>query len=116
MPSSEERALLDCLLAAESVPAEVRAQAEHVRVTGSCECGCGTIYLGVDRAKGTAGPNPELWLVEADILGSPPEQVVLFVKQGLIEALEVLWYENPRPLPRADEITAARVSLGAPLG
>ena len=94
--ASEERALLEFLLSAEFFGREeLRAQLPRVEVTGTCECGCGTVDLTV---KGQAAraicrePIP----VEARGAGL---DVLLFVRDGLLSSLEIVSYGDARPLP-----------------
>jgi hypothetical protein len=91
-----ERELLEFLLTADFPGRdELKAQLQHVEVVGDCECGCGTIDLKVNEYPTRAfveEPIP----VEARGEGI---EVLLFVRGGLLCSLEIVDYEDRRPLP-----------------
>ena len=90
-----ERALLDFLLSADFPGrGELKAQAESIEVVGMCECGCGTVTFAPNGSAARARcrePIP----VEAQGKGL---QVLLFVRDGLLRSLEIVDFENERPL------------------
>jgi len=94
--SSEERALVEFLLSAEFPGRDqLNSQLGFAEVVGTCECGCGTVNLAVTGPAARAvcrEPIP----VEAHGTGI---QVLLFVRGGLVCSLEIVDFEDKRPLP-----------------
>jgi len=85
-------------------------------VTGSCSCGCATIYLAPDPGAPRAtfvgtpllpvearGPDPS----RADL----PVEIILFARQGLIESLEIVYYGDtpPKEFPAPRELQALKI-------
>jgi hypothetical protein len=97
----DEKTLLAFLLSADFPGCDVlRMQAESATVVGECECGCGTIGLEVGPGLPTAG------LVKPHRLEAYGEMIIdvlLFVRNGFLGSLEVVFYEDsaerPYPLP-----------------
>jgi hypothetical protein len=90
-----ERDLLDFLLSAD-FPGndQLREQLKRAEVVGDCDCGCGTIDLSV-RPPFVAANSHEPIPVEAHRAGI---DVLLFVRDGRLSSLEIVDYENNRPL------------------
>jgi hypothetical protein len=107
--TADERALLGHLLAAAPIAQAVRRQARGSRVRGICDCGCGTIHLAVDRTSASPGDGLALWIVQASVLASGHDEVLLFVRDGWLSTLEVVWFDRPRPLPGVDDVGPPRV-------
>jgi hypothetical protein len=84
-----ERAILDFLLTAEFPGrGELRAQADHVRVTGRCRCGCATVDLTVDRAAAPLAQVGERMV--ADSMSRDEEYgLLLFVDDGYLSSVEI---------------------------
>lgn len=101
--SDDERAVLDALLTRADVPAPelLREQAARDTAALGCSCGCGTIDLLVPAdAPATAlpdGPAAEANLNDA--AGQPVGGVLLFVRSGFVDRLEVYSYFDPLPMP-----------------
>ncbi len=83
---------------------ELRVQIPSATVVPGCACGCGTIdfifdEFSVDLPRSTA-TNPIPWspdIVDDDgnVIGS----LILFLRNGLLQSLEVVSYGDPLPLP-----------------
>jgi hypothetical protein len=101
--SPEERALAEFLLSAEFPGrGELKSQLESAEVVGVCECGCGTVDLAIKGSIARAvcrEPIP----VEAH---RSALDVLLFVRDGLLGSIEIVDYEDKRPLPypRPDDL------------
>jgi hypothetical protein len=84
---------------------ELRIQAAAASVIGRCACGCATITLSVDRRAAPEAPSSIPYpAVEARTHWGEPEppveefiQVLLFVRDGWLESLELLYYDQPPP-------------------
>ena len=99
----EERELLDFLLSADFPGRdELRKQAATARVTGECECGCGTIHFCVQN-EATRAKVEKIVPVEAH---ADALEVLLFARDGMLSSLEIVFYTNPpqRPYPRPDQL------------
>jgi hypothetical protein len=109
-PLSEcERALLDALLGHDFPGVrELREQAQHVMAKRGCECGCGTIDLVPDGTSvprsGAANPVPVDGLVTSPD-GVEAGGLILFVRDGMLQSLEVYSHGEPLPLPRLEQVT-----------
>jgi hypothetical protein len=101
--SPKERALAEFLLSAEFPGRdELKSQLEFAEVVGVCECGCGTVDLAIKASVARAvcrEPIP----VEAH---KSALDVLLFVRNGLLGSIEIVDYEEKRPLhyPRPDDL------------
>ncbi len=107
--SNDERALLDALLAHDFPGVqELREQAKHVKAKRGCECGCGTIDLVPDGTpvprSGAANPVPVDGLV-TNPGGDEGGGLILFVRDGMLQALEIYSHGGPLPLPRLEQVT-----------
>ena len=106
--SEDERGLLDGFLAHDFPGVEeLREQALHVLARKGCQCGCGTIELVPD---GTALPSaaPSPVPVDATIAGASGDEVgglILFVRHGMLQSLEVFSHSEPLPLPSLEKVT-----------
>jgi hypothetical protein len=92
---------LDFLLSTDFAgAAQLREQAQTAVVTGLCSCGCPTFNVSVDRARCGPAKAAEPIPVEAASTGpldEPPLQLLLFVKEGWLESVELVWYGDQAP-------------------
>ena len=99
--TDEERAVLDLLLSPAVVGVDpLRQQAEDVAVTGCCSCGCPTIDLTPRRESPRAPGEAGVWPVagRVDPVGDePPQEVLLFVDDGRLSSLELVYYSESVP-------------------
>ena len=77
-----------------------RQQADHLKVTGKCSCGCPTVDFTVDTSsapRATFRGDP-LLPVEAEA-GEAEKyvQVILFARHGWLESLELVYYSEHPP-------------------
>jgi len=90
--SAREREVLDFLLAGpDERLAPLRAQAEAAVVTGTCGCGCPTIYLQVDRTTPAASlGSPAVQSGSRERAGMDPLShvgLIVFLEHGFLSAL-----------------------------
>lgn len=97
----EERVLALLLHPSFSGVHELRDQARQAVVVGRCDCGCPTIELSVPSEMRAAVPAPNrLAPVEGRITsdtGEPVGDILLFVDDGRISSLELVWYTDDPP-------------------
>jgi|HubBroStandDraft_5_1064220.scaffolds.fasta_scaffold182466_3 hypothetical protein len=102
--SPEETALAEFLLSVE-FPGhdELRKQLKLAQVTGTCECGCGTILIRVNHANDKA-VTTERVVVEAYGKGV---DVLMFVRDGALSSIEIVDHGDARPLryPKPEELS-----------
>jgi len=108
-PINEHEVALVAALLAPSLEGfkELQVQIPYATVIPGCECGCGTIDfifddLSVDLPRSTA-TSPTSWspdIVDNDgnVIGS----LILFLRDGLLQSLEVASYLDPLPLPEME--------------
>jgi hypothetical protein len=107
--SEDERALLDALLAHDFPGVDqLREQALHVTAKRGCECGCGTIEFVADGTSmprsGATNPVPvDGFVTTAD--GDEAGGLILFVRDGMLQSLEIYSHAEPLPLPRLEQVT-----------
>jgi hypothetical protein len=107
--SEDERTLLNAFLSHDFPGVqELREQALHVTAKKGCQCGCGTIDFVLDetQVRRSASPNPVP--VDAVVEGGKGDAVgglILFVRDGLLQSLEVYSHADPLPLPTAEQVT-----------
>ena len=72
-------------------------------MTGTCECGCGTILIRVNDATDKAVITERV-IVEAYGKGV---DVLMFVRDGTLSSIEIVDHGDARPLryPRPEELT-----------
>jgi hypothetical protein len=102
--SSEELALAEFLLSVEFRGRdELHKQLESAQVTGTCECGCGTILIRVNGATDNAAATERV-VVEAYGKGV---DVLMYVRDGALSSIEIVDHGDARPLryPRPEELT-----------
>ena len=102
--TSEESALAEFLLSIEFPGRdELRKQLRLAQVTGTCECGCGTILIRVNDATDKA-VTTERVVVEAYGKGV---DVLMFVRDGTLSSIEIVDHGNARPLryPIPEDLT-----------
>ena len=102
--SPEELALAEFLLSVEFRGRdELRKQLNVAQVTGTCECGCGTILIRVNDAIEKAATTERV-VIEAYGKGV---DVLMFVRDGTLSSIEIVDHGDARPLryPRPEELT-----------
>ena len=99
--TENERSALDFLLSTDfDGVAQLQEQAQTAVVTGLCPCGCPTFDVSVDRARCAPARVTEPLPVEAASTGpfdEPPLQLLLFVKEGWLASVELVWYGDQTP-------------------
>ena len=99
--TDDEYRVLDLILAATFEGVEpLRAQSRDVRVVGRCACGCPSIDLAVSADSRRSIRDDGLVPVElniAPLAEEPPGQVILFVRDGELSYLELVFYEDRPP-------------------
>lgn len=107
--SSDERAPLDGFLSQEFPGVqELRQQAQHITAKKGCNCGCGTIEFVHDERPATRSPATNPVPVDAPVVasdGSDLGGLILFVRDGLLQSLEVYSHSEPLPLPKPGQVT-----------
>lgn len=87
----------------------LRDQIPSANVVPGCECGCGTIDFifddhGADLPRSTSTSptpwSPEIFDGHGEVVGS----LILFLRDGLLQSLEVVSYLDPLPLPQLDRV------------
>jgi hypothetical protein len=100
--STDEAAVLALLLRAEvQGAAELREQAEHVKVTGQCGCGCPSVELTTQASAPKSPSAGRLWPAELAIAPAnddPGGEVILFLEGGHLSYLEYIWYTETPPV------------------
>jgi hypothetical protein len=96
-----------------------RQQIASVMVTGICGCGCATIHLGAARELGEQDASrvrdetETRLLTETQTRGAvdlKTQQLLLFMSFGRLSALELVWYDRPRPeFPPAEALDPPKV-------
>jgi hypothetical protein len=102
--SPEESALAEFLLSVEFRGRdELRKQLKFAQVTGTCECGCGTILISVNHPTDKS-VTTERVVVEAYGKGV---DVLTFVRDGILSSIEIVDHGDARPLryPKPEELT-----------
>jgi hypothetical protein len=102
--SSAEAAVAEFLLSVEfSGRDELRKQLKSAQVTGTCECGCGTINIRVSDTSERAAATQRV-VVEAYGKGV---DVLMFVRDGLLSSIEIVDHGDARALSytRPEELT-----------
>lgn len=107
--TDDERTLLDAFLEHDFPGVqELREQARLVTAKRGCECGCGTIEFVLDvtpvARSGAANPVPVDGLVR-DANDEELGGLILFVKDGVLQSLEIYSHAEPLPLPRMEQVT-----------
>jgi hypothetical protein len=79
----------------------LREQARTASVVGRCECGCATIYLAVDRSRGTAAdlPSPATDTYTSSDPQDPETffELILLLDSGWLSSLEIVYYGDTIP-------------------
>jgi hypothetical protein len=88
---------------------ELRVQIPYATVIPGCACGCGTIDFILDEVRAdlprSIATNPIPWSPdilddEGNVIGS----LILFLRDGRLQSLEVVSYRDPLPLPEMDRV------------
>ncbi|MTD13462.1 hypothetical protein GIS00_05820 [Nakamurella sp. YIM 132087] len=110
--TGSELALLQHLLLPRFLGAStLREQIPSARVTGRCTCGCPSIDILTTGGESAAIPDGLLPVEGAARLngpvGDPDDQILLFVQDGRLSAMEYVWNGDapPRDWPSTDQIT-----------
>jgi hypothetical protein len=107
--STDESELLDALLGHEFAGVqELRQQARHIEAKSGCTCGCGTIDFVFDGAPVPRSEAPTPVPVEGRVAGAGGDDVgglILFLKDGMLQSLEIYSYDKPLPLPLRQQVT-----------
>ncbi len=102
-PMTEREAEVLALMLAGDDPAlePLRAQAAVALVSSGCGCGCATIDFDLD-GQGALPASPvsrfQLHACSREspgVAGADPWGVILFVDEGRLASLELVWYERP---------------------
>jgi hypothetical protein len=107
--STDERSVLEALLAHEFPGVrQLREQALYVLAKRGCECGCGTIDFVPDGTSvprsAASSPAPVKGRVR-DTDGEEVGGLILFLKDGMLQSLEIYSYDQPLPLPSLEQVT-----------
>jgi len=110
--TDDEAGVLALLLQADFPgAAELRSQAAHLLAAPGCTCPCGSIDVFVTAPDApratTVAHTPVVGSFDAGQVG--PCSVVLFVNAGLLDRLEVVYYDDPSAMPSPDRITSISV-------
>jgi hypothetical protein len=112
--SDRERGLLDLLLAQEFPgAAALRVQRESVRVKGLWRNLGGLVLLEVCDAHAPKADVVQTVPVETKVRGAdPPQEVLLFVKRGLLDSIELVTYavREPVELPAVETVETPTVN------
>jgi hypothetical protein len=95
--TDREREVLDFMLSFNDPRVEpLRGQARTAQVVGHCDCGCATIDLQVDRAatKPSRLGSPALDATNGQL---PPCELILFLDEGWLSSLEIVYYDGQPP-------------------
>jgi hypothetical protein len=98
----KEFELLKAVLVARNFPAGKHSGLRHLLAKRGCTSGCGTIGLipqGTELPRSSARNPVEVSGHVFDTDGEPIGRVVLWLQDGLLDFLEVHWYDSPIPLP-----------------
>ena len=115
LAEAERALLLRVVQGIESGFAELRAQLEHARVVGVCECGCRTLALEVERVAPPACVARRLPLEAEAVDADGPVWVAVRVADGYLRQLDIM-RADLRPLteiPPAASIIVFDVPAGA---
>ncbi len=99
--SDREAATLAFMLAVDDARLEpLRRQADALTVVWECTCGCATVEFDVDRSRSSAVVglcSPVTESVSRVRDGDEVSDLILFVKDGWLSSLEIVWYSKPIP-------------------
>jgi hypothetical protein len=99
--AADERDVLDLLLSVlYPGSAELRQQAASAVVVGRCDCGCPTFDVGLEASVPAAPLTHRTAPVELRVrpLADEPEgSIVLFLRDGLMESIEYIYYSDNPP-------------------
>jgi hypothetical protein len=95
-----------------------RQQADHLLVTGQCQCGCPTVSFTVDSSKAPRARfhGTPLLPVEAEAGdGDDLVQLILFARHGWVESLELVYYspEPPTEFPAPTQLRLVTLARGS---
>lgn len=108
--SRNEQGLVDALLAPQFLGVEaLRQQAKSLLGRPGCTCGCGTIELlpqGDAPRSASVSPAPSVGRVR-DAAGVEVGGLVLLIRDGLLDSLEVYSHHEPLALPLIAQVEFA---------
>lgn len=113
---ADEGAILDHLLSLEFDGVDqLRCQAAEVTVVGRCDCGCPTIEIETTASALTVPWEGRLAPIEGRVVPTadePPGDVILFVDDGRLSSLELVWYTEtpPKAWPPVERVELLRRS------
>jgi len=107
--TARERAALDFLLSADAPTVEaLRIQAQSVRATGYCSCGCPSIHLQADSEQAPEAMErfPVISSVNVPGDGEDTLWLLLFTERGWLSFLEIAWIADhpPKEFPSPDSL------------
>ena len=111
--SEREVAILDLMLGVDDPRLDaLREQSQAVRATWECTCGCATINLGVDQSRARPATGLCSPVTEARHRATYDTdefcELILFLQDGWLSSLELVWYANPIPeFPPVDDFEPA---------
>jgi len=114
--AADERAILDHLLSLDFEGVEqLRRQAGDSRVVGRCDCGCPTIEIETRADCLDIAFTSRLAPVEGRVrplADEPVGDVILFVDDGRLSSLELVWYTDapPKAWPPVERVELFRRS------
>ena len=106
--SDREVAVLSALLARPFEGRdELREQARTARAAPGCDCGCPTIAISVDRTLPRARVRSSVAIEGRWDAQPAPIEVLLFVRDGYLASMELVWYGEapPRDWPDVSGLT-----------
>jgi hypothetical protein len=113
--SDRERTLLDLLLSAEFSGADaLRKQAQSTRVRGLSLSDPTVLLLEVTDIKAPRAETSHTVPVETKVRDTtPPQEILLFVKDGLLDSIELVTYgeERPRELPAVESVEPPTINV-----
>jgi hypothetical protein len=114
--TKREQEMLDLFLSQEFQGVEaLREQARSARVRGLHNGLEGVVLLGVQDANAPRARVPHTVPVETRVRDAePPQEVLLFVKEGLLNSIEVVDYSGGEPdfLPAVEAVEAPTINTG----
>lgn len=106
---ADERALLEGFLSHEFLGVhDLRQQTQQVFAKKGCACGCGTIEFVHDGSPVPRSSAPSPVPVDGtvtDTVGVEVGGLILFLRDGMLQSLEVYSHSEPLPMPGPDQVT-----------
>jgi hypothetical protein len=111
--SDREIATLDLMLGIDDPRLDpLREQARNLVVTWECTCGCATVNFDVDRNRTAAAVDLCNPVTETQVRAPYDREdfceLILFLEDGWLSSLEIVWYAKPIPeVPPVSEFEPA---------